>query len=498
MSRISVIGSGFSGLSAACFLAREGHSVTVHEKNSMIGGRARYFYEQGFTFDMGPSWYWMPDVFEDFFAAFGKTSSDYYELVKLDPGFQIIFGKGDVLTVPAEQQELFHVFESIEKGSSAALKKFLREAEFKYDIGMKKLVYKPAFSWTEFASLEVLEGISKTHLFKSVSSYVRSYFKNPKLIALMEFPVLFLGAMPNKIPALYSLMNHAALSQGTFYPLGGMYKIVEGMHQLACSLGVEFKANSKITKINVAENKVVELVSSLGTLKTDGVVASADYRFVEQQLLDESYRNYNQDYWDKKILAPSALIYFVGVSKRINKLQHHNLFFDANFDQHSAEIYADPRWPANPLFYVCCTSKTDPAVAPSGMENLFILVPIAAGLNDSEPEREKYFNGIIKRIENFSGDSFSENVIYKRSYCVNDFVNDYNAYKGNAYGLANTLTQTAVLKPTLRNKKINNLFYTGQFTVPGPGVPPALISGRLAAKELHKQLVPKQYETIIR
>lgn len=498
MAKISVIGSGFSGLAASCYAAKQGHSVTVFEKNSMIGGRARYFYEEGFTFDMGPSWYWMPDVFEDFFKHFGKHSSDYYDLVKLDPGFQVIFGKDDVLPVPANMEELYQVFESIETNSSVALKKFLKEAEFKYNIGMKDLVNKPAFSWMEYANMRVLKGMAKSHVFKSVSSYVRSYFKDPRLVALMEFPVLFLGAMPDQIPALYSLMNYAALQQGTFYPMGGMYKIVSAMHELASSLGVEFKTNTTINKIEVLGGEATSLFTSLGTISTDGIIASADYHHVEKEMLDEESRNYTPKYWEKKTFAPSSLIYYLGVNKRLPKLLHHNLFFDADFDKHSAEIYKNPKWPNDPLFYVCCPSKTDTSVAPIGMENLFILIPVATGLEDSEEIREHYFKSIIARIEKFCGDNFSENIVYKKTYCINDFVSDYNAYKGNAYGLANTLSQTAVLKPTLRNKKVKNLFYTGQLTVPGPGVPPALISGQLASNELVKYLKTQRHETAIR
>jgi phytoene desaturase len=486
MAKISIIGSGFSGLAASCFAAREGHEVSVLEKNSTIGGRARVYSAEGFTFDMGPSWYWMPDVFENFFAAFGKSAADYYELKQLDPGFQMIFGKEDVIEIPASMEELEQVFESIEKGSAIALRKFLKEALFKYEVGMKDLVYKPAFSWMEYANLDVVKGMLNANLFSSVSSYVSKYFKDPRLVALMEFPVLFLGAMANKIPALYTMMNYSALVQGTFYPVGGMCKIIEGMKELALSLGVEFHTGIQVEHIEVSGGLVSGLKTSKGSFAAEGLIAAADYHHVEQQLLDETYRNYDENYWEKKTFAPSCLIYYVGVSKKLNKLLHHNLFFDADFNQHANDIYSSPQWPDKPLFYVCCPSKTDPGVAPEGMENIFILVPVAAGLNDDEATREGYFEGIIKRMEDFCGENFKEQIIYKKIYCIKDFTEDYNAYKGNAYGLANTLMQTAVLKPSLKNKKIKNMFYAGQLTVPGPGVPPALISGQVAANELEK------------
>lgn len=498
MAKISIIGSGFSGLSAACFAAREGHEVTVYEKNSAIGGRARTYTEQGFTFDMGPSWYWMPDIFDNFFAAFGKKTEDYYQLKKLDPGFQIVFDNDELLQIPAELQALYQRFEEVEPGSSIALKKFLKEAQFKYEVGMKALVYKPAFSWLEYANLRVAKGMLQSNLFSSVSSYVKKYFKDPKLVALMEFPVLFLGAMANKIPALYTMMNYSALVQGTWYPEGGMHQIISGMHKLALELGVTFHTGTPVEKILVEDGQVKGLQTQGGSFDCDGIIASADYNHVEQQLLEEKYRNYPASYWAEKTFAPSCLIYYIGVDKRIDKLLHHSLFFDADFEKHAGDIYKTPQWPEKPLFYVCCPSKTDGAVAPAGMENLFILVPVATALEDTEETRNGYFDGIISRIEAFSGTTFKENIIYKKSYCINDFVDDYNAYGGNAYGLANTLGQTAVLKPSLKNKKLGNLFYTGQLTVPGPGVPPAIISGQVAAQELLKALTKKHpHETTI-
>ena len=485
MSKVAIIGSGFSGLASAAFAAKAGHSVSVFEKNTSIGGRARSFKSDGFMFDMGPSWYWMPDVFDNFFEHFGKKTNDYYSLKKLDPGFQIIFDKDDVMAIPANLEELYNTFETIETGSADKLKKFLKEAEFKYNVGMKQLVYKPAFSIMEFVSAQTLKSIAQTHLFTSVSSYVRSYFKDSRLIALLEFPVLFLGAMPDKIPALYTLMNYAALAQGTFYPIGGMTKIIEGMADLCRELGVDIHTNTRIDKIEIINRKTVGMNTSKGFIPSEAIIASADYHHVEQHLLDEQYRNYNEAYWEKKTFAPSCLIYYIGVNKKINKLLHHNLYFDTDFDRHSKEIYAEPKWPTDPLFYVCCPSKTDDSVAPEGMENLFILVPVATGLNDTEEHRNHYFDNIIRRIEAHCGENFSDDIIYKQSYCVNDFVKDYNAYKGNAYGLANTLRQTAILKPSLKNKYVPNLFYTGQLTVPGPGVPPSLISGQIAAEQIN-------------
>ncbi len=490
MARVSVIGSGFAGLSAACFLAKEGHNVTIFEKNGTVGGRARVYTENGFTFDMGPSWYWMPDVFEKFFGYFGKIPQDYYELVKLDPGFQMIFSTDDSFPLPADIKDVYKIFEEIEPGAAKQLAKFLLQAELKYKVGMGSMVYKPCDSWLEFANMDVIVNAPKMQLLTSMKKHVRSFFKDARLIALMEFPVLFLGAMADKIPALYSMMNYSALTMGTWYPMGGMCEIVKAMEQLAVSLGVTINLNAEVQQIVVKDEEVIALETKAGMFATDAVIASGDYHHIEQQLLEKQYRNYTEQYWDKKIFAPSCLIFYLGVNKKVKKLIHHNLIFDTSLDAHASEIYEHPRWPSEPLFYVCAPSKTDRTVAPQGQENLFILMPVAPGLEDTEELRDRYFDIMMKRLEQLCVDTIKEHIVYKRSYCINDFTNDYHAYKGNAYGLANTLSQTAVLKPSLRNKVVKNLFYAGQLTVPGPGVPPALISGQIAAEQLLKTIKP--------
>lgn len=489
MYKIIVIGSGFSGLSAASYLAASGHEVHIYEKNDQEGGRARQFIsDSGYTFDMGPSWYWMPGVFEKFFSDFGHKVSDFYELKLLDPSFEIVYGKYETMHIPENFEELCTLFESIEAKSSAKLRKFMDEAEYKYKTGIENLVYKPGLSLTEFADMDLLKGIFRLQVFSSFSKHVRNHFKNPKLIALMEFPVLFLGAMPQDTPALYSLMNYAGLKLGTWYPMGGFKKVIDGMVAVAKSKDVIFHLNANVEKINI-ENKQAKSITVNGeTIYCDAIIASADYHHVESKLLEAEYRNYSDAFWDKKTFAPSCLIYYIGLNKKVKSLHHHTLFFDEDLFLHSKEIYKTPQWPTKPLFYVCCPSQTDDSVAPPGHENLFLLMPIAPGLIDNEETREKYFEVMIERLEKQNGEDIKSFIDYKKSYCINDFITDYNSYKGNAYGLANTLSQTAILKPKIKNKKLNNLYYTGQLTVPGPGVPPSIISGKVAADEVLKYL----------
>ncbi len=485
---VIVIGSGFAGLSAACNLAAAGFEVTVLEKNDTPGGRARQFQAEGFTFDMGPSWYWMPDVFEQFFAKFGKKVSDYYDLVRLDPSYAVIFGDGDVMQVPAGMPELEAMFERYEPGSAVLLRKFLEEAAYKYKVGMTEFVHKPSDSIMEFADRRILASLFRLQMFSPLSKQVRGLFKNKKLVDLLEFPVLFLGARPEKTPALYSLMNYADMSLGTWYPMGGMYKIIEAMMALAQELGVQVKLGTEVSRIHTSGGHVTRVATKNGLeFRADVIVGGADYHHIETSLLDAPARNYSDRYWENRTMAPSSLLWYLGVNKRIDKLQHHNLFFDEDFGVHAREIYEDPKWPSKPLFYVSAPSRTDASVAPEGCENLFILIPVAPGLEDTPEVREHYYNMVMERLERHAGQSIRDTVVYKRSYAHADFVSDYNAFKGNAYGLANTLMQTAFLKPKMRNSKVDNLFYTGQLTVPGPGVPPSLISGQVVAGEISRR-----------
>ena len=482
--KVSVIGSGFASLAASCYLASEGFDVTIYEKNDSIGGRARQLKKDGFTFDMGPSWYWMPDVFERFFADFDKSPSDYYQLDKLNPAYKVFFGNDENILIEDTLEKIYAAFEKEEAGSSKQLKKFIAQAQSNYEIAIKDLVYRPGVSPLELVTPETIKKIGQ--FFSTISRDVRKEFKNEKLIQLLEFPVLFLGAKPSDTPSFYSFMNYADFALGTWHPQGGMYKVIEGMESLALSLGVKIKTNSAVQKINIS-NKIVSSITVDGKeIVTDLVVSGADYHHSET-LLDPKYRQYSESYWDKKTFAPSSLLFYVGFDKKLKNIHHHNLFFDVDFDAHAKEIYDEPKWPEEPLFYANFTSVTDPASAPENCENGFFLVPIAPGLEDNEELRESYFEKIMDRFEKLTHQKVRENILFKESFCVNDFIKEYNSYKGNAYGMANTLLQTAFLRPKLKSSKAEGLFFTGQLTVPGPGVPPSLISGKLVSGLIQKE-----------
>ncbi len=481
-----VIGAGFSGLSAASHLASKGFDVRLVDKNRQAGGRARTFSEQGFMFDMGPSWYWMPDVFESFFAHFGAKVEDYYELQRLSPSYRVFFENEQCVDVPSDIDELYALFESFEKGSAVHLREFLEEAEYKYRVGMQDLVYMPGRSLMEYADRRVFGAVFKLHMLRSFHSYVSSHFKDSRIIRLLEFPVLFLGAHARNIPAMYSMMNYADMILGTWYPKGGMHRIVEAMVSVAKKQGVQFDLGCEVQGFGIVDGAIRTVRTNQGEIEADVVLASADYHHIDQQLLPKEYQSYTADYWSSRTLAPSSLIYYVGIEGRVDGLLHHNLFFDRDFDKHSAEIYDTPQYPSDPLFYLCVPSKTDATVAPEGCENFFVLIPTAPGIADTPEIREHYFQMVMKRIEERSGQSLMHRIVLRRDYAYSDFVRDYNSFKGNAYGLANTLSQTAILKPSMQSKKLRNLYYAGQLTVPGPGVPPSLVSGQIAAQEIHK------------
>ncbi len=481
-------------MSAATFMAKAGWEVTVLEKHSMPGGRGRKFSAQGFTFDMGPSWYWMPDVFERYFNCFGKKVSDYYQLIRLDPSYRVYYPDSPI-DIPADYASLQKLFESIEPGSAVQLDAFIKEAAYKYEVGIHKLVHKPGRSLSELIDLDLAKGLLKLDVFTSMKKHVRKYFQHPKLIQLIEFPVLFLGALPADIPALYSLMNYADIKLGTWYPDGGMFRIAQAMHDLAKEQGVQFVFNANVEKITIENGRAKQVIATVEkdeqttslVIDAEVVIGAADYHFIETKLLPPAYQSYSAAYWDKRVMAPSCLLFYVGLNKKLTNITHHTLFFDVDFDVHGAEIYQHPQWPTEPLFYVSATSVSDESVAPDGNENLFFLIPLAAGLEgDTESIRDRYFDQMLTRFEHKIGESVRESIVYKRSYAVSDFKNDYNAFKGNAYGLANTLLQTAHLKPSLKSKKVDNLYYVGQLTVPGPGVPPSLISGEVVSKEILK------------
>ena len=420
----------------------------------------------------------MPDVFEKFFGDFDRKVSDYYTLEKLDPGYEVYFDQMESIKIGDTLEKIYEAFEAEETGSAVKLKKFIKKAEDNYNIAVKDLVYRPGISPLELVTPATVKKVG--YFLSTIKKEVTKEFKNERLAQILQFPVLFLGAKPSNTPAFYNFMNFADFGLGTWHPEKGMYSVVEGMVKMAKELGVKFNTSQNVETICVENGKATGVIANGVQIDADVVVSGADYNHSES-LLKPKERGYTDAYWDKKVFAPSSLLFFIGLDKKVKNVSHHTLFFDVDFDSHARSIYDTPEWPKDPLFYGNFPSITDSSMAPEGKEACFLLIPIGPGIKDTEEMRDKYFNMVIDRLEHLTKQSIKDAILFKESFCVNDFVSEYNSYKGNAYGMANTLLQTAFLRPKLKSKKVENLFFTGQLTVPGPGVPPALISGKLVA-----------------
>jgi len=483
---VIVIGAGFGGMSLAALLAKDGHSVTILEKNEQPGGRASIWKKDGFTFDMGPSWYLMPDVFETYFSKFGKKPEDYMNLVRLDPSYRVFFDINDSIDISADLEKNLDLFETLEPGAREKLKQYLDKSTYEYKIAMNDFIYKDYKRITDFFKPKLIVEGTKLHMFEKLDDYAQRYFKSEKIRKILEYTIVFLGGSPYDSPALYSLMSHVDFNMGVWFPKGGMGELVNAMHRLAIEQGVEFIYNEPAEKIIVEKGRATAIKTLKETYPADIVVVNADYAWAEMNLLDNTYQSYDQKYWEKRNIAPSAYLLYLGLDKQLDMFLHHNLYFDPHWIDHFDDIFKQPRWPEKFSYYVSCISKTDPKTAPSGCENIFVLIPVAPGLQDTEKIREAYFNKTVKHMEQLTGENILDHIIVKRIFAHNDFSSRYNAYKGTALGLAHTLKQTAIFRPRHQSKKVKNLFYTGHYNHPGIGIPMVIISSQILADSIRK------------
>ncbi|MDN7024777.1 phytoene desaturase [Methanoculleus sp. FWC-SCC1] len=484
--RVVVVGAGFGGLSIAVLLAKNGFDVTVIEKNEQPGGRASVYSENGFTFDMGPSWYLMPDVFERFFAELDRRPEDFFRLIRLDPSYRVFFGDEKAVDVSADLEDNYALFESFEPGGAEKLKGYLRESEEKYDLTMGSLLYRDYRTVLDFLDGRLLLEGMKLHLFENLETFVQNHFESDEARKIVQYSIGFLGGSPQNTPSFYHIMTHIDMNLGVWYPEGGIRAVVQGLISLGRELGVEYRYNEPVTAINVEHKTARHVVTPAGSYDTDIVVVNADYPFTELRLLGEDARSYSASYWEKKILAPSAFVAYLGVNREIGGLVHHNLFLEPDWEE-SFETIFDPEkaaWPSHPSFYVNVPSRTDTTAAPEGTDTLFVLAPLAPGLEDTPALRDRFYNLLMDRMEEILGEEIRDAVVVKRIFALSDFAQRYNAYKGTALGLTHTLWQTALWRPAHRSKRAGNLYYTGQYTHPGIGVPMTLISSQLVAREL--------------
>lgn len=475
--KVIIIGAGFGGLSAACYLAKSGYRVEVYEKNHTYGGRAWVNKVDGFTFDMGPSWYMMPDVFEEFFADFGKKTTDYYELKKLNPSYQVLTdtNRYDVSTVPS----VYTLFEQLEPGSSRQLQKLLKKTEDEYKKVRASILQRPMLGPADVLKKDAVAFLMKPSLIGSYHSRIATYIKHPDLQKILEFMVVFMGGSPKNIPALYTLLAYVDMGLGIWYPMGGMGKLADAMYDLARSLGVKFIFNSDVSGITRNQNRADGIMIGSKKVSADIVVANADYQFVDSVLLGRRTK------WDKMTLSPSGVMAYIGVRGKLSGLRHHNLFLDSDWDRHFDETFNKHTWSNEPMFYVSVPSITDPTVAPNGMENMFILAPMANGLHPTPKQNKELIDDLIDRIEKKTNQNIKDKIVYIDIKSHDYFENMFHAYKGNAFGLAHTLGQSAILRPPLKDKSIDGLYYAGQYTNPGTGVPIVTLSGKVVTDTIN-------------
>lgn len=484
-----VIGSGFGGISAAALLAKDGYEVTVIEKNEQLGGRASVYSSEGFNFDMGPSWYLMPDVYENFFAEFGKKPEDFFVLERLDPSYRIFFGGEKTVDVVADLEKNYELFEGFEEGGGQKLKEYLKSSKEMYDFSIEEMLYRDYTSILDFLSGKLIFKGYKLKIWENLQHYVNNKFKSDEARKILQYSIGFLGSSPQNTPSFYHIMSHIDLEMGVWYPQGGMRKVVSSMVDLAESYGVKFILNQPVKAIQVEKNIAKNVLTDKSSYEADVVLVNADYPHCEMELLDEKYQTYNPDYWDKKVMAPSAFVAYLGVNRKVEKLAHHNLFLEKDWES-GFETLFDPKkatWPGRPSYYVNVPSKTDKSAAPPGKESLFILVPLAPGLEDTTELRENLYNKIMDDLEEKIDDKIREDVVVKRIFALTDFKDRYNAYKGTALGLSHTLLQTALWRPAHMSKKVDNLYYSGHYTHPGIGVPMTLISSHIVAEEIKER-----------
>ncbi len=493
--KVIVIGGGLSGLATAALLAKDGYRVTVLEKNSTLGGRARIFHEKGFTFDMGPSWYLMPDVFERFFAKFGKKPTDLMDLCRLDPQYAVFFEEGKSVSISKDINKNLEMFEGLEPGSRSRLAKYFKLSKDIYTIAADKksgFVYKYFGSILNFLDLGLIKLFIRVFIFESFGGLVRKFTKSTKIFKILGYPTVFLGGSPDNLPAFYTMMSHVDFDLGGWYPMGGIGKLADAIADIGKSYGVEFLTDAEVIKIEKDKNKKIKkVITKNEEHEADIFVNTADLQHFETQLLEKNDQTFSKKYFEKQVMAPATLLIYLGISSKVPKLEHHNLVLYESWPEHFRQIFENPKWPTQPSYYVCAPSKTDTSVAPPGSENLFILVPIAPGLDDSGKDAETLAEWTICDLEKVVGYEFSKDIVYKRVYSIKDMQADYHAYMGTAFAQSQTLWQTAYFRPHNKSKKLTNLYYAGHYTQPGIGMPMVLISAEFAANRINEDTKQK-------
>jgi len=476
--KIYIIGGGVSGLAAACFLKNKGFNVCIIEKNNTLGGRLFEYEENGFRFNNGPSWYWMKDVFDEVYEEIGISKKDVYKLNKLDPQYKMVFDDEEFV-IPGEYKKTQEMFSDLSKSNK--LESFINKSHKKYDIARKIFLRYNNLSFTEYLNLETIKNIIHFDFNISYREYCKKFSDNKHLQKILEWPSLFIGSSPKKISAMYSMLTYSMIHDGTFLPEDGLVDIVKVLTKRANELDVEIKLNESVKDYIIKNKKIIGIKTNNSVYKNvESIIAGCDYQFNES-ILPRKFRTYPKSYWEKIELCPSCLLFHIGINKKLETDDFHVLFFDNNLDSHMNEIYNLKTVPENPLFYLNITSKKL-KTAPDGHENLFILIPTGPHMIITNETVTKYYDYVINKIEKYYDTKIKENIVCKKIFKDSDFKSRFNAYGGNAYGLSCHPLQSAFLKPRIKSRYLNNLYYCGQLTNPGPGVPPSLLSGIVTSK----------------
>ena len=483
-----IIGSGFGGLGAACLLAQQGWEVSLHEKNEQLGGRAGLIETDGFRFDTGPSWYLMPEVFERFFGLLGEDVHKHLNLVRLSPAYRVFYKDlGDRLDISSNLAQDMATFERFEPGSGQQLKRYLARAGSVYDVAAGQLLFKNYDRIGDAITWPLLRRLPDLHIGRSLHSYIKQHFKDPRLQKVLEYQAVFLGLSPYQAPAMFHMMSHTDFTQGVFYPMGGIYEIIRALEHLGSARGVTYHLRSPVQKILVENGRAVGVVTQGGEERADIVISNADMHFTEQRLLEPDQRDHSERFWQTRKLAPSALLLYLGVKRQYDSLAHHNLLFSTDWPRTFRQIFDNPTgFPDDPSLYVCAPSKTDPSVAPKGYENLFVLVPIASGIPYSNAQLEQFTDQILTTMEQeLDLPDLRQQLACRKVFCVRDFEERFNSFQGTGLGLAQTLRQTAVFRPANHSRKVRDLYFVGAGVHPGIGMPTSLTSAELLARRLN-------------
>lgn len=483
---VLIIGAGIHGMATGLLLADRGYEVKIVDMNDRPGGVARVYQNSGYTFDMGPTWYLMPEVFERYFQLVDSSIEQNYTLYDLDPSYRVFFSKDDVVDITRDISHNKSVFDSFEPEGGNKLIRYLKEASQKYDIALNHFLYKDYIKPTDFVDPIIIKNGLKLNAFSKLDSYVRRFFTSDKARKILEFNTVFLGSSPKKTPALYSLMGHVDLTQGIRFPKGGIGTFIEALYSNCLDRGVRFFLNHRVDEIAVEGNRAHGVAVGNKFIFGNIVLATPDYQHVEHELLDPGCRNYRDAYWKRRVIAPSTFLIYLGLSKKLPQLAHHNFYFAQDWDYNFTEIFDSPSWPNDPSYYIGCPSRTDTSLAPDYGETLFILVPVSPYLEDTNKLRRNYSQKILSKLETLIGTDIRNSIEVQQIYTQRDFKENNNLAYGTALGLAHTLFQTAIFRPSHINRKVPNLYYGGHYTQPGIGMPMAMIGSELVAQRIEQ------------